>query len=169
MNLSISELLALAQAVGFSGPDLLTAVAIALAESGGNPQAYNPESAAGAPQGQGSFGLWQIYLKAHPQFSGANLFDPGTNAAAAYSIYSSAGGFSPWSTFTSGAYQGNLAAVNAAMPQTQPVMVATDATDATDATGATSDATVASGLGDGGILALVALGGLVFWGISEFL
>lgn len=166
MNLSISQLVALAQAAGFSGPDLLTAVAVALAESGGNPQAYNPESAAGAPQGQGSFGLWQIYLKAHPQFSGANLFDPGTNAAAAYSIYSSAGGFSPWSTFTSGAYQGNLAAVNAAMPQA-PVMVATDGTDTT---GTTTDATtVSSGIGDGEILGIVAFGGLAFWVLSKLL
>jgi len=165
MNLAIPQLLGLAQQAGFSGSDLATAVAIALAESGGNPQAYNPESAAGAPQGQGSFGLWQIYLKAHPQFADVNLFDPATNAAAAYSIYSSAGGFSPWATFNSGAYQTNLAAVNAAMPQA-PITVASDATDTTDGTG---DATVANGLGDGGILALVALGGVVFWAISEFL
>lgn len=94
---------------GFTGTDLLTAVAIAYAESGGNPNAYNPETAASAPIGKGSFGLWQIYLNAHPEFAGENLYDPQTNANAAYSIYQAAGySFSPWSTFKSGAYQAYL-------------------------------------------------------------
>ena len=93
-----------AQNAGFTGADLTTAVAVALAESGGNPNAYNAETAAGAPQGQGSFGLWQVYLYKHPQFAGQNLYDPQTNANAAYSIYAAAGGFSPWSTYNSGAY-----------------------------------------------------------------
>src|SRR5208282_1510952 len=72
----------------------------------GNPAAYNPETAAsgGTPQGQGSYGLWQIYLKMHPEFAGVNLADPQTNANAAYSIYAIAGGFTPWSTYTSGQY-----------------------------------------------------------------
>lgn len=104
--LSFAELLALAQAAGFIGSDALTAAAIALAESGGNPKAYNPETAAGTPQGKGSYGLWQIYLKAHPEFEGQDLFDPPTNAAAAFKTFSDAGGsFTPWSTFNSGAFQ----------------------------------------------------------------
>lgn len=99
---------------GFSGIDAITATAIALAESAGNPQAYNPETAAGAPQGKGSFGLWQIYLNAHPEYANANLYDPQTNASAAYSIYSAAGdSFSPWSTFNSGAYQAFVSQVEA--------------------------------------------------------
>lgn len=93
-----------AKDAGFSGADLITAVAIALAESSGNANAYNPELAAqeinGAPDGQGSAGLWQIYQFAHPEFSGQNLFDPETNANAAFSVYQAAGNsFSPWSTF----------------------------------------------------------------------
>lgn len=99
-----------AQNAGFAGNDLITAIAIALAESSGNPNAYNPETAAGTPVGKGSYGLWQIYLNAHPEFSGQNLYDPQTNANAAYSIYSGAGeSFSAWSTFNSGAYQAQLA------------------------------------------------------------
>jgi hypothetical protein len=96
----------LASNAGFSGPDLATAVAIALAESSGNPGKYNPETAArgGTPQGQGSYGLWQIYLKMHPEFAGANLYDPQTNANAAFSIYSRRGGFSDWTTYTEGDY-----------------------------------------------------------------
>jgi lysozyme-like protein len=99
-----------AQSAGFTGQDLATAVAIALAESSGNPNIYNAETAAkgGTPQGQGSYGLWQIYLKMHPEFAGANLYDPQTNANAAYAIYTAAGGFSPWSTYNSGAYQAYL-------------------------------------------------------------
>lgn len=94
---------------GFSGGDLITAVAIALAESGvggivGNADAYNPEILArgGTPEGQGSYGLWQIYLRDHPEFSGENLFDPQVNANAAFSIYRAAGNsFLPWATFKS--------------------------------------------------------------------
>jgi hypothetical protein len=106
MNLSPAQIAQYAAAAGFTGADLLTAVDIALAESGGNPTAYNPETAAsgGTPQGQGSYGLWQIYLKMHPEFSGEDLTDPQTNANAAFSIYAIAGGFTPWSTYTSGEY-----------------------------------------------------------------
>lgn len=90
---------------GFSGSDLQTAVAVAYAESGGKTSAYNPETAAGTPSGQGSIGLWQIYLYKHPEFTGWNLYDGQTNANAAYSVYSAAGqSFSPWSTYNSGVY-----------------------------------------------------------------
>jgi len=103
-----------AQQAGFDGSDLITAVAIALAESGGNARAYNPETAAGAPEGQGSYGLWQIYLYAHPEFSGDDLYDPQVNANDAYEVYSKAGNsFSPWSTFKSGAYQAQLVTAQA--------------------------------------------------------
>jgi len=97
MNLSAAQIQGYAAAAGFSGADLATAVAIALAESypPGNPNSYNPE---------GSYGLWQIYLVDHPEYASANLFDPQTNANAAFAIYSAAGGFSPWSTYKSGVY-----------------------------------------------------------------
>jgi hypothetical protein len=100
-----SDLVTLAQNAGFSGNDALTAAAIAMAESSGNPRAYNPETAAGAPSGKGSYGLWQIYLNAHPEFEGQDLYDSATNATAAYSVFSDAGNsFSPWSTFKNGTY-----------------------------------------------------------------
>lgn len=106
MNLSVDQITALAAAAGFAGPDLVTAVAIALAESGGNPQAYNPEVSAGAAAGQGSYGLWQIYLAAHPQYSAASLIQPDYNAAAAFQLYQQAGdSFQQWTTYRSGAYQ----------------------------------------------------------------
>lgn len=117
---SAADIQTFAANAGFSGPDLAIAVAIALAESlpSGNPNSYNPETqaAGGTPQGQGSYGLWQIYLKKHPEFAGQNLMDPQTNANAAYSIYSRRGGFSDWSTYTSGAYLQYLSSVPAATP-----------------------------------------------------
>lgn len=123
-----AQLQQLAANAGFSGPDLATAVAIALAESSGNPTKYNPETAArgGTPQGQGSYGLWQIYLKMHPEFAGANLFDPQTNANAAYSIYSKRGGFSDWTTYTEGEYLTYLPQV-LALPGIAPPPLTLDA------------------------------------------
>jgi Lysozyme like domain len=105
-----------AQNAGFAGQYLITAVAIALAESSGNTNAYNPETAARTTQGQGSYGLWQIYLSAHPEDAGENLYDPQTNANAAFAIYSDAGGFSPWSTYNSGQYQAYLMPASSAVP-----------------------------------------------------
>src|SRR5439155_458388 len=98
-----------AKMAGFTGPDLLAAVAIALAESAGDPQAYNPETGAGAPQGKGSYGLWQIYLNAHPEFEGQNLYDPLTNAKAAYRVFRGANySFRPRATHLSSVYIAHL-------------------------------------------------------------
>jgi hypothetical protein len=105
-----------ASGAGFAGDALSTAIAIALAESGGKASAYNPETAAGAPQGQGSFGLWQIYLHKHPEFAGWDLTDPNTNAEAAFAVYNAAGSsFRPWATFGNGAYTKFLAQASAAV------------------------------------------------------
>jgi hypothetical protein len=81
---------------GFTGNDLITAVAVALAESSGNPGVVGDLSLTPG----GSVGLWQINLKAHPDLAGMNLTDPQVNANAAYTVYQQAGNsFNPWSTF----------------------------------------------------------------------
>jgi hypothetical protein len=101
--MTISEISSVASNAGFEGQDLVTAVAIALAESGGNPQAWGD-----AGIGEGSFGLWQISSKYHPEYGPdfTALYDPQTNANAAFAIYSAAGNsFLPWSTFKLGRYQ----------------------------------------------------------------
>jgi hypothetical protein len=121
MILSPAQIAQYAAAAGFTGNDLATAVAIALAESNppGNTQSYNPETAApgGTPTGQGSYGLWQIYLKMHPEFAGEDLYDPQVNANAAFSIYAIAGNnFHPWSTYTNGTYGMYLQPANPAAP-----------------------------------------------------
>jgi len=126
MNLTAGQIAQYAAAAGFAGADLVTAVAIALAESGGNPNDYNPEpqdvpgkyDRDSAGDGLGSYGLWQIYLAAHPEFAGENLLDPQTNANAAYALYSSAGGFTPWTTYTTGQY--GMYETAAMMAQVQP-------------------------------------------------
>jgi hypothetical protein len=101
-KLTYSQLLTLAQNAGFTANEAETAAAIALAESGGDPRAYNPETEAGAPVGRGSYGLWQIYLNAHPEFTGQDLYDSPTNAAAAYKVFTDAGkSFTPWSSYKS--------------------------------------------------------------------
>lgn len=102
MKLSYAELVTLAQNAGFDDPNV--AAAIALAESGGDPSAYNPETQACTPEGEGSYGLWQIYKKAHPEFSCMDLTVPEENANAAFSVYTAAGGFHPWSTYKNGVY-----------------------------------------------------------------
>lgn len=95
-KLSASDIVNFASAAGFQGQDLITAVAIALAESGGDPQAVGDQGT--------SYGLWQIHYTVHPELlNGADpstLFDPQTNANAAYALYSRRGGFGDWSTYT---------------------------------------------------------------------
>lgn len=104
MALSPNQIAQLANRAGFSGSALTMATAVAIAESSGNPEAYNPEAAAGTPPGLGSYGLWQIYRNAHPEFNGVDLYDPMNNAQAAYMVYRAAGNrFTPWSTYNNGA------------------------------------------------------------------
>jgi hypothetical protein len=76
---------------GPGGGTAHVAAAIALAESGGSPIAHNPS---------GASGLWQILGQVVP----GNIFNPYVNALNAVSKYRTAGGFSPWVTYTSGAY-----------------------------------------------------------------
>lgn len=102
-NLSPQQIAQVAYNAGFRGADLVKAVAIAIAESGGNTQAYNPELSAGTKSGSGSRGLWQIYGTAHPQYNNSTMFDAQANANAAYQVYREAGNrFTPWSTWNLG-------------------------------------------------------------------
>jgi hypothetical protein len=108
MSLTIPELQALARAAGFpptASVDGQTfdipalAAAVAMAESGGDPNAY------GDAQYGGSIGLWQVNLPAHPSYTAAELYDPATNAAAAYAISSGGTNWQPWTTYREGLYK----------------------------------------------------------------
>lgn len=75
-----------------------TAAAIALAESKGIPSEVNPEGPEHAE------GLWQIKGQLVP----GNPLNPEVSAANAVAKYRAAKGFTPWTTYTSGAYKAYL-------------------------------------------------------------
>lgn len=98
---------------GFSGEDLVVAVAIAFAESSGNTHAHNGN----AGTGDNSYGLWQINMLGsmgparRRQFDiskNEDLYQPNTNASAAYKLYKSRGSFKDWSTYNNGSYKTHL-------------------------------------------------------------
>lgn len=106
-KLGAAEIAVYAAQAGFTGDDLANAIAVALAESGGDPNIQNPEKKWFALHpnipytgDNGSFGLWQVFSQVHPEFVGQDLTDPQTNADAAFSVYQNAGmSFRPWSTY----------------------------------------------------------------------
>lgn len=107
-----------ASSVGFSGDDLNIAVAVALAESNGRPDAHN------ATPPDNSYGLWQINMlgalgparrQQYKLTSNEALYDPTVNAKVAYGIWKSSG-WKAWSTYTSGAYKKHMAEATAASP-----------------------------------------------------
>lgn len=68
------------------------AAAVAMRESGGNPQAHALSKI------EDSRGLWQINVRAHPIYRLRNLYDPRENVAAAIAISSNGSNWSPWTT-----------------------------------------------------------------------
>lgn len=108
--LSPNELAHCAVAAGWRGDDVAIAVAVALAESGGNTDALGhvPGTTAKPASGNYDHGLWQLsslWHGAELQAAGHDWRDPYVNAAAAHAVWAAAGGkWTPWSTFKSGAY-----------------------------------------------------------------
>jgi lysozyme-like protein len=110
-QLTDQQIAELAAAAGFTGNDLDTAVAVALAESSGNSDAIGDVSLQTDVFGP-SVGLWQIrsvnpghgnaFDQAHRNQQ-ANM-DPATNAANAYAIQQQSG-WNQWSTYTGGDYR----------------------------------------------------------------
>jgi soluble lytic murein transglycosylase-like protein len=96
-GVALPGIVAIAREAGFPEPEL--AAAIAMAESGGN------ANAVGDLYLGGSYGLWQINIKAHPQYSVSLLFDPAYNARAAFEISKGGTDWNPWTTFRTGAYR----------------------------------------------------------------
>lgn len=129
----------LAAGAGFTGSQVATATAIALAESSGNTAALGDNGT--------SYGLWQIHLPAHPELAGENLFDPATNAKAAYTVYQHQG-WGAWSTYNGPAYFRALPAAQAAAGGTATLASATfdpagTARNLLDQTGVVAGATAA--------------------------
>ena len=106
----MSSLRALLEEAGFHGHGLDTAVAVAMAESGGHPMAHNTN----VGTGDNSYGLFQINmlgslgparLAEYHLSSNDQLFDPLTNAKVAYRMSQGGTNWTPWSTYKSGAYE----------------------------------------------------------------
>ncbi len=110
-----------AKAAGFTGAALITAVAVAGAESGYNPTARGDIALQSAKWGP-SLGLWQIrsltpgFLSVAPWRDPKRLTDPFFNARAAYIISDGGRDFSAWTTFTSQAYRRFVDRAQAALP-----------------------------------------------------
>lgn len=83
-----------AQAAGWKGDDLVTAVALALSSSGGDDGYHDT---AGAPAYRDRRGLWSLDVLTSPQLATPGIFDPRVNAAGAYGLWAAAGG--TWGAF----------------------------------------------------------------------
>lgn len=110
-TLDPTQIATLAYHAGFRGQDLVNATAIAMAESGGQTDIHPVDS-----NGKVSYGLFQLNA-INPQISNADL-DPVKNATDAYAMFQK-DGFSPWSTYNSGAYQTHLSAAETAASQVE--------------------------------------------------
>lgn len=97
-----------ALAAGWTGEDAVTAVAIAGAESGYDPEAANASSTAR--------GMWQTMMSLHAgkYGPGESWTDPAANARVAHAIYE-AQGWGAWTVYTSGAYRAHLEEARAAI------------------------------------------------------
>lgn len=94
-KLSAAEIAQVARGAGFTGDNLATAVAVALAESSGRTSAVSPTGCC--------HGLWQINVNVHP-YTKTQMQDPAQNAAAAWKISNSGTNWKPWSAYNNGAY-----------------------------------------------------------------
>lgn len=115
-QLTMEQLVGLAKGAGFSENEAVIMAAIAKGESGGNSNAKNfkpPDK---------SYGLWQINMlgklgPARMKEFGLQredqLFDPVTNAKAAYAIRKSQG-LGAWTIYKNGVYKNHLAAATVA-------------------------------------------------------
>jgi hypothetical protein len=106
-SLSQNQIYALARQAGLSDSRAVTAAAIAMAESGGNPESHN------ATPPDDSYGLWQINMlgslgparrAVYRLKANTDLYDPATNARVMSALSKQGADFNPWTTYTWGRY-----------------------------------------------------------------
>lgn len=97
-KLSGGQIATAAKLAGFTGSDLVTAIAVAMAESGGDPAQATHE-----PNGTTSYGVWQINSVHTDVLGMGDWSNPFINAQMAFKIHATQG-WHPWSTYNSGAY-----------------------------------------------------------------
>jgi hypothetical protein len=124
-TLSHDDLMTLWRLEGGLQQDADTAAAIAQAESGGRTGAINNTAYPNKPGyhlpapgnlPEYSVGLWQINMLAHPQYTEASLLTANGNAKAAVQIAGLPARWTPWSTYTNGAYKQFLQAPSGPFP-----------------------------------------------------
>ena len=90
-TLTMRQIASYAYAAGFRGNALITATAVAMAESSGRTDVVNR---------LGCTGLWQIYVKVHirnnPSWTTKAMKQPYNNAKAAYKLSSGGRNWRPW-------------------------------------------------------------------------
>lgn len=111
-KLSAAQIAEAAHNAGFYPASVLSvAVAIALAESGGETTATNKNT-----NGSTDFGLWQINSVHADILRGGSWSNPQDNAIMAHRVYADAGNrFTPWTTYTSGRYLAFMSVARAAV------------------------------------------------------
>lgn len=123
-RMDIRDMIRVAAAAGFRGNDLITAVAVALAESGGNMDAVGDTRLANKTWGP-SVGLWQIRTLNAQKGKGStrdidHVAEAFANAQSAFALYQGRktrkqSAFSDWTMFKNGGYKKYLDQVRAAM------------------------------------------------------
>lgn len=101
--MSASEVARAAYLAGFRDQRLVEAIAVALAESGGDPGARHVNVG-----GTVDRGAWQINDHYHSEVTDTCAYDVYCAARAAYTISAGGSDWTPWSTYTSGAYQAHM-------------------------------------------------------------
>jgi hypothetical protein len=108
---------------GQYGGDLVIAVAVCVAESGGQPNVYYCDGTGtigyyppvNCPGGSYDRGLWQINSKYHPQVTDTCAFSAQCNADAAYPISDEGTDFAPWAVYDTDGYALYLGAAQQAV------------------------------------------------------
>ena len=95
-SIGVAQIGDAATSAGFVGKGLVMAIAVALAESGGDPSAVDHDA-----NGTVDRGLWQIN-SVHTDFSASCDFDPTCAASAAYSLSDGGRDWAAWVTFRRG-------------------------------------------------------------------
>lgn len=91
-------------------PQIVVAIAVAMAESGCNPHAVNVNSG-----GSRDRGLWQMNSVYHPEVSDSCAFQIQCNADAAWNTSDHGADWKPWSAYTNGSWKAHVAGATAAI------------------------------------------------------
>lgn len=114
-GLSVDQVAVHASHGGFRGRRATLAVAVAMAESGGDPRATGHNR-----DGSIDRGLWQINSRWHKEVTDACAFNPDCAARSTFRISSGGTNWSQWAAFTNGSYRRYMAAADKAVSGVKP-------------------------------------------------